>query len=162
MRILQRPQTIADALRDNTLTERDKLNFLWVILFINSLINQGSYLSTFFQLFQSPVFGLLNFLPLGITIWGILVCFRANRCGDNHHFLDRFLCLDAALSIRVYPFYFLLNVVSNIVRSLISLPNLSLLFFLVNSVAASGLTLYIYVRLRSLIADVASYQGAEM
>lgn len=133
MRILQRPQTISDALRDNTLTERDKLNFLWVIVFINSLITQKSYLSTFLQLFQSPVFGLLNSLPLGITIWGILVCFRANRRGDNRQFLDRYICLYAALSIRAYPFYFLLIVVSDVVsdavRLLIDLPNLSLLFF---------------------------------
>ena len=162
MRILQRPQTIADALRDETLTERDKLNFLWVIVFINSLISRESYLSTFFQLFRSPVFGLLQLFPLGITIWGILVCFRANRCGDNRQFIDRFICLDAALSIRIYPFYFLLNVVLHIVHSLIYLPNLSPLFFLVNSVVTSGLTLYIYIRLRSLITDVASDRGTDM
>ena len=162
MRILQRPQTIADALRDETLTERDKLNFLWVIVFINSLISRESYLSTFFQLFRSPVFGLLQLLPLGITVWGILVCFRANRCGDNRQFIDRFICLDAALSIRVYSVYFLFYILLCIVNFLSGFLLPDLPFFLVNSIVTSGLTLYIYIRLRSLITDVASDRGTDM
>ena len=155
MRILNRPQTIANALRENTLTERDKLNFIWVILVVNSVSVSESSLAPFLRFFTSPLTALLQLLTLGIFIWGILASYRVNRRGDNRQFLERFVCLTAALSIRFYPCYwlfFLLYCYGYLPFLYVDWFLSSLIYILV----VNGLSCYMYIRLRSLIAYVAS------
>ncbi|NJO11594.1 MAG: hypothetical protein HC873_20355 [Leptolyngbyaceae cyanobacterium SL_1_1] len=41
----------------------------------------------------------------GILIWGVIASYRVNRQGDNQHFIERFICLTASLSIRAYLVY---------------------------------------------------------
>ncbi|MBE9129465.1 MULTISPECIES: hypothetical protein [unclassified Coleofasciculus] len=85
-----------------------------------------------------------------------MASFRANLRGDNRQFLERFICLSAALSIRAYLVYFLLAFVARAIPSLIYWAPVSILSFFIEGLASIGVTLYIYIRMRSLIAYVAT------
>ncbi|MGB3519694.1 MAG: hypothetical protein WBA43_24800 [Elainellaceae cyanobacterium] len=46
MSIFQSPRRVAIALRDNTLSEREKLNFLWVLFALSGIFGEESVLVT--------------------------------------------------------------------------------------------------------------------
>ena len=157
MKILERPRSIADSLRNGDLTEQNKLNFYWVLFGLQSIFGQN-YLNSLLQILVSPLGAIVHLMPLGISIWGILACFRANRRGDNCQFLERFICLFASLAIRIYPLYFLLYFALQTVGRL--LPgfsySLQVLLFVVSAIVTNALWLYMYIRLRKLMVYVAS------
>ena len=153
MKILQRPATVAKALRDEALTERDKFNLYLVVVIINLLFSNGNYLLILIQLVFNPYGALSNTLPflipVAILFWGLLACFRANQNGDNRCFIERFVCLFASLAILIYPIIFLLSYVPILIQP----PAFAWAFI---NIGVYGLQIYLYVRLRSLISYVAS------
>ncbi|ESA35199.1 hypothetical protein N836_01150 [Leptolyngbya sp. Heron Island J] len=157
MTIFQSPQRVAIALRDNTLSEREKLNFLWVSIAIASIFGQASILGA---LAQPNIYGLVQLVPWGVEIWGIVVSYRANCRGDNQHFLERFVCLTTSLAIRAFLVYFVLTALIRSLSSLIYLPQLYSLQFLLTQLIVIGMFLYIYLHLKQLIAIAASSDGA--
>ena len=152
--IFQSPHRIAIALRNNTLTEHDKLNFLWVIVGINSLFGQAGFLSGLQTTFS--IYGLIQLLPLGILIWGIGASYRVNCRGDNQRFLERFFCLTAALSIRAYLAYFVMVVLLGLLTAITPFISSSYIVFLLQGLLGIGITLYIYLRLQPLMAIAAT------
>ena len=96
MIVLERPQRIADALKNNLLTEKEKLFFVAAIL-VNYLFGTRSLI------FQ---FGLYALIEFAFAVGGVWLCFRENSRGDNRQFIERFLCLQTAIAIRVYSVVF--------------------------------------------------------
>lgn len=149
MTVFQNPRQVAIALRDDTLSEREKLNFVWVSIAIASIFGEASILSA---LARPNVAGLILLVPWGIQIWGIMASFRANRRGDNQNFIERLICLTTALSIRASLVSFVL---SALIYSLIYWPPLSSLIFLLTGLVTIGLNLYVYIRLPPLMTQAA-------
>lgn len=147
MTIFQSPQRVAIALRDDTLTEREKLNFLWVLIALSAIFGEDSILTDFWSL--PSAYGLLLLAPWGIQVWGIIASYRVNRQGDNQNFVERFICLTASLSIRVYLAYAVLFTLISFLGSSL-LPGW-LQFYLIQ-LFVIGTTLYIYLRLKTLMS----------
>lgn len=156
MTIFQPPQRVAIALRDDTLSEREKLNFVWVLIAVAAIFGEASILSA---LARPNVYGLIQLVPWGIQIWGIAASFRANRRGDNQNFLERLTCLATSLSIRPYLIYFVLAAVTYSVMTY--WPPLYSLQSLLANLFAIGMTLYIYIRLQPLMTLAASGANPE-
>lgn len=152
--IFQSPRRVAFALRDNTLTEHDKLNSLWVVVAINSLFSQAGFLSSLQTIFS--IYGLIQLLPLGVVIWGISASYRVNSRGDNQRFLERFFCLTAALSIRAYLAYFLGSILLQFLASMTPFLSLTYIVLLLQGLLGISITLYIYLRLQPLMAIAAT------
>ncbi|NEQ47309.1 MAG: hypothetical protein F6K00_28725 [Leptolyngbya sp. SIOISBB] len=147
MTIFQSPQRVAIALRDDTLTEREKLNFLWVLIALSAIFGESGILETFRSLFS--VYGLPLLALWGIPVWGIIASYRVNRQGDNQNFVERFICLTASLSIRADLVYaVLLTLIRFLGSSLLS----GWLQFYLAQLVVIGTTLYIYLRLKTLMS----------
>ncbi len=153
MTIFQGPKRIAISLRDDTLTEREKLNFLWVLIAIAGIFGQASALGALRAL--PSVYGLIQLVPWGVQIWGIIASYRANRRGDNQNFIERFTCLTASLSLQAYLVYFVLTILVTALPAVIYLPQSSGLRLIILQLGAIGAAVYIYLRLKPLIAQVA-------
>lgn len=104
-------------------------------------------------------YGLILLVPWGILIWGINASYRANRRGDDQNFIERFICLTASLSIRAYLTYVVL---ANLVLFLSRLiyASQSAFQFLVTQLVVIVITLYIYLRLKSLMSIAAGTDSA--
>lgn len=91
----------AAALRENRLTERDKLAYLLLGIALQSVIGAGGLLSR-----RQTVGGVLIFLAfLGITLLGYVRAFQLNQQGDNVHFLERCIVLMLPLLVQFYAIY---------------------------------------------------------
>ena len=159
MSIFQSPRRVAIALRDNTLSEREKLNFLWVLFALSGIFGEESVLVTIRAL--SSGYGLLLAVPWIILIWGTIASYRANRRGDNQNFIERFIGLTASLSVRAYLVYAILLIPIHVLSRLIFSSQFNVFPFLTNQLVVIGMTLYIYVRLKSLMVIAAGSRGQE-
>jgi uncharacterized membrane protein (DUF485 family) len=148
---------VAIALRDGTLTERAKFNFLWVLIAIGALWSDDSILSAIRAIPSG--FGLILLVSWGILLWGVNASYRANRRGDNQNFIERFICLTASLSIRAYLVYVVLIILISFLSRLIFSSQLNLFQFLATQLVAIGITLYIYLRLKSLMMIAADTES---
>ena len=158
MTIFQQPRRVAIALRDGTLTERAKLNFLWVLIAIGALWSDDSILRAIRAIPSG--FGLILLVSWGILVWGVIASYRANRRGDNQNFIERFICLIASLSIRAYLVYVVLTILVNFLARLIFSSQLNMFQFLATQLVDIGTTLYIYLRLKSLMSIAAGADSA--
>jgi FtsH-binding integral membrane protein len=156
--IFQKPRQVAIALRDGTLAERAKLNFLWILIAITGIFGQDSALRALRTL--SSGYGLILLVPWGILVWGVIASYRANRQGDNQNFIERFICLTASLSIRAYLAYAVLVNLILFLSRLIYASQLSVFQFLATQLVVIGMTLYIYLRLKSLMLIAADPNSA--
>ena len=147
--IFQKPRQVAIALRDGTLTERAKFNFLWVLMAIGALLGEDSILRAIRALPSG--YGLILSVSWGIAIWGVIASYRANRRGDNQNFIERFICLTASLSIRASLAYAVLNTLIFFLSALFSASRPNTIEFYLTELVIIGVTLYIYLRLKSLM-----------
>jgi hypothetical protein len=94
------PPRLADALRDGTLRESDKLVYLAA----------GVVLSTAAaRLRAAPVSRtalLFDLMYAILIVAGVLWCYRANRRGDGQRFVERFVILSVPVSIATYLVFF--------------------------------------------------------
>jgi hypothetical protein len=149
LRILERPQRIADALKNNLLTEKEKFRFFLAAILVNGIFGTRSFI------FEFNFYTLIEF---GLTIGGTWWCFQENSQGDNRQFLERFICLQASIAIRIYTIvgllYYLLGAVWSVLERSVYFPQMTTLSFLLWNGLWIGGTCYIYIRLRKLIRYV--------
>lgn len=146
MKILHRPQRIANDLKNNLLTEQEKFYFILAGIILNGTYGTVSFINSF------SIYTLIEYaLMIGGSWW----CFQENSRGDNRQFLDRFICLQTAISIRVYlvvyGLYFLLGTIWNLASSVIYLPQITVISFLFWNGIWIGGNCYIYITTRQLI-----------
>jgi len=92
------PLLLARMLRDGALSERQKFHLL-----VFSMVVQGgdSLVGVFWgrSKHASAIWNIT--IHLIIVLVGLWFCFRANARGDNRHFVERFFCLSAPLSLWI-------------------------------------------------------------
>ncbi|HEV7591363.1 MAG TPA: hypothetical protein VGO40_24835 [Longimicrobium sp.] len=97
---------LADELREDALSEKDKLGYLLAIVVIAGLVGGASG-----PAFRTPIWAATALLQLVISLGGIWYCFAANERGDGRSFIERYVCLGFPLGIwwigAYYGFYFL-------------------------------------------------------
>jgi hypothetical protein len=151
LKILQRPQRIAEDLRNNLITEREKFYFFLVGVILDGFYGVRSFIS---------YFSIYTFIEYVLILGGIWWCFQANSNGDNRQFLDRFICLQTAIVIRVYAviygLYFLLGAIWSMLSNILYFPQIGVVSFLFWNGLFLGGNCYIYITTRKLIKYVAT------
>jgi hypothetical protein len=108
------PARLAEALRADALSERDKLHLLVASLIFGNLF--GS-LGILYTLRAAPTLLAPSVLGLAISLIGLYASFRANQGGDGVRFVERLVCLGFAIGARVvtafYGGYWLLAGISS-------------------------------------------------
>jgi hypothetical protein len=99
---------LAEALKTKRLSQRQKMIYLAVMMLgVSLVVEVTAWLGPGSGV--TPAMGVIRGAVLsGITLWGVLACYQANRRGDDSEFIDRFVCLSLPLTIRVLIVFSLL------------------------------------------------------
>jgi hypothetical protein len=89
--MILRPRRLADALAANALSEREKFHYLLLWAVAGTLLSAG--VGTWGPWTRSRVASLV--LLAVVTVFGLIICFRANARGDNRAFLERYVWIDS-------------------------------------------------------------------
>lgn len=89
-----RPRQLATAFREDRLHERNKYHLVLLGSGLQLVFGQGF-------LFTSRTAGStqLFVIALGIMVWGMRACYKANSRGDGRAFVERYVCLSVPISI---------------------------------------------------------------
>lgn len=105
--VLFTPGAVADALREERLSEADKVKYLIGGSLLTLILGTPGVWSGSLDI--ASVFAAMVYMSLFVA--GILLCYDANRRGDDRHFIERFVCLAFVVSLLwcavVYSLYFL-------------------------------------------------------
>ena len=96
------PARIAEALRSNALSERDKLQLLVASFVFADIFGSLGVLYTW----RMPVLLVTSLLGLTINLIGLYATFRANQRGDGIRFVERLLCLGFPVGARVFVVFY--------------------------------------------------------
>jgi len=94
---LWRVGALADELREQRLTEREKFAYVFTTAALKSVLAPLSFLA-------GPNRGHLPILMIGsasIMLSGLAYCFRVNQQGDGRYFIERYICLAVPIACRV-------------------------------------------------------------
>ena len=107
------PARLAEALRADALSERDKLQLLVASLVFANLFGSLGILYTW----RMPAHLAASLLGFAISLSGLYASFRANQRGDGIRFVERLVCLTFPVGARVltafYGGYWLLAGISS-------------------------------------------------
>ncbi len=93
---------LSDDLRNGRVSEREKMKYLLA----NSLVWALFYEMTPSAPPEKSDFDVvLSLTYLATVVWGICVCYGANRQGDDRDFIARFTCLSWPLGLRLATLY---------------------------------------------------------
>ena len=95
---------LADELREDRLSEQQKLHYVLATTLLHYLVGPQS-LATGARDARSVT---LVAGSAAIAIAGLLVCFRVNQHGDGRHFIERYMCLAVPCIVRTYAIGYLL------------------------------------------------------
>lgn len=102
MVVLWSPARVAEALRADTLSERDKLQLVVASVILADLFGSLGILYAL----RAPVFLVPSVLGMAITFIGLYASFRANQRGDGVRFVERLVCLGFPVSARVLTAFY--------------------------------------------------------
>jgi hypothetical protein len=157
--MILRPQRLADALAANTLSEREKFQYLILWAVAGTLLNSGVGAG---DAWTWPRLASLSLLA-AVTVAGLVLCFQANARGDNQAFLERFLCLSAVVGLVATALYYVLYYGMGVIAYLAGWIDAEARGWNreVTSLTASlGATVIYYLWLRQLLARAARVRTA--
>jgi hypothetical protein len=96
------PAHIAEALRSDALSERDKLHLLVASFVFANLFGSLGIVYTW----RMPLLLVTSLLGLAITLIGLYAAFRANQRGDGVRFVERLTCLGFPVGARVFAAFY--------------------------------------------------------
>src|SRR5690242_21470685 len=99
--VLWKAQVLAEELREDRVSEREKLGYLLVGVVLQVLLGRASILAAL----RSPAALLSSVVVLLLDVVGLVLVFRANAQGDGRQFVERYICLAVPLGIRMYALY---------------------------------------------------------
>jgi hypothetical protein len=93
------PPRLADALRDGTLRDRDKLAYVAIAAVLGTLIR------TFRSTPWSREVLLFDLASLVVALGGLFWCYSMNRRGDGRQFVERYALLTVPLYLGTYVLF---------------------------------------------------------
>lgn len=91
----------ASALREETVSESEKFQYLLVAAALQSLVGKAALIVR-----GQTVGGVVVVLAiLGVTLWGLWQAFATNQRGDGVRFLERYIVLSVPLTFQFYTLY---------------------------------------------------------
>lgn len=104
---------------NNELSENDGFNYLMATMVLTSIAVGGFS--------RQSSYSWLNFLnvilAVGITVWGINACYKANNDLDGKDFLKRFLAISWVISMRMLLWVIGLSLVIGIIVGIVIATN---------------------------------------
>ena len=97
------PARLAEALRTETLSERDKLQLLVASLIFANLFGTLGLLYTWRA---APMLLVPSILGLVISLVGLYASFRSNQRADGVRFVERLSCLGFPVSARMFTSFY--------------------------------------------------------
>jgi len=95
-------KALATKLKTGELSQAERFKYLFLSVILVTLAMEASAyegkISTAISITESIMF-------LMITVGGTLLCYRANKKGDNKEFADRIICLSIPISLKVGVFF---------------------------------------------------------
>lgn len=95
---------LREDLKENRVSSREKMKYFLVFMLV---VGGSFYVGLGFGDAGIP-YGYTLFEALAfiiITIAGMLVCYQANKQGDDKEFIERFICIGFPIGIRISVFY---------------------------------------------------------
>ena len=89
---------LATRLRDDAISEREKLNYLLLLVAVSFFTGSASL----FAVLRRPILLLVYFFLLMVYLIGVILCYDVNRRGDDRSFTERFIILGAPILLRMY------------------------------------------------------------
>lgn len=93
---------LAVRLRDEQISEREKLNYLFLLMAMSLFVGAPNLVS----IVRRPLWLLIYGALLAVGVIGIVASYRTNRRGDNRSFVERFVIIAAPVSVRVVGLLF--------------------------------------------------------
>lgn len=94
-------KALASDLRDDKVTERNKLSYYLLYVLFGSVVSEIAKFGPLNINVYSLAIAISNIL---IIVLGICFCFVTNSKGDNRDFINRFICLSIPISCRIASF----------------------------------------------------------
>jgi len=102
-------------LREGKVTEQDEVRYLFAYVIWTSI----SILVLKWIPSEYALSKIADIAELGVTIIGLLICYKANSRGDGREFVVRFICMSWPVSVRLFaafvPLGFAIGVVLAVV-----------------------------------------------
>ena len=95
-------KTLGTELRQNALSEKQKFQYLFLYILINTVFAELAIFST-----PNPFQWIESTGVVLITVLGTLWCFKINERNDNERFIERLICLRIPVLLRLIVFVFI-------------------------------------------------------
>lgn len=94
---LWKSKDLAGDLKDNLVSESEKLKYM----LFGGIATLLAYDPIFYyDLPYRTLDTIISVLVLIITVVGTILCYKANKAGDNHDFITRYICLCVPIGIK--------------------------------------------------------------
>ena len=94
-------KALANELKAKKVPQLEKFKYFFATSIVAALLFEFVYLVPLLQEVTTlDVAGSLAYIIL--VALGIIVCYKANKGGDNKEFIDRFICLSWPIGIRIF------------------------------------------------------------
>lgn len=97
-------KALANELKANKVPQYEKFKYFFAFMLVDAILFEFVYL---FPLQEGPkVLDYVDSLAIiSITLLGIILCYKANKKGDNKEFIDRFICLSWPIGVRLFVIF---------------------------------------------------------
>ncbi|MBI1928643.1 hypothetical protein HYR99_30920 [Candidatus Poribacteria bacterium] len=89
-------QALSEDLKERRVSQREKMKYLLATAISHSI-------SLPISISVAWALGITTLLAnVALSIWGIVLCYQANRQGDDEEFIDRYICIRWPIYIRLF------------------------------------------------------------
>lgn len=94
--------SLVQDLKDGNLPQSERFKYLLATLIVYAIVIELSFI------FAEPIAALQiveSVSMVALTVAGAVYCYFVNRRGDDHEFIDRFICIGWVVAIRITVFF---------------------------------------------------------
>jgi len=105
-------KALAQDLKEDKVTEKEKMKYFLVTMLLAIFLNSGSSSD------GSTWFKWANYIvTFGLTFGGVIWCYNANQRGGNKDFVIRFICLSIPVYVRMFVPIIVLIIIGVVIDS---------------------------------------------
>ena len=94
---LWKPNNLANDLRNNDITEKEKLKYMLFWVVATAIASDPAIHIDYNYVLNDTI---LSIALLIISVVGTIYCYKINKSGDNEDFISRYVCLSIPVGIR--------------------------------------------------------------